>query len=91
MKKELEELTDEIRKLRKEVRELREAGTWPVIRYVPLPTYVPTHIPFYPQPSIPWWGTITVSPAIGGATTCGPILNNTTTTYLPDNTQFSLT
>lgn len=47
----LEALTDEIRKLREEVKELREAGQWPRIQYVP-----------YPQPSyVPWWGTTTIA------------------------------
>ena len=72
MKKELEELTDEIRKLRKEVKELREAGGWFRIQHIPqpYPIFVPPQ-PYYPypitpyiQPQITWGnaGNTTVAP-----------------------------
>lgn len=93
MTKDLKELADEIRQLRKEVRKLREAGGAHIHHhYAPLPVYVPQ----YPQPSwTPWWHYQT-----GTATPCGTsytITNNagdyapTTTTSLPATAQISLT
>lgn len=83
--KQYETLTDEIKKLRKDVKELREASQWPRIQYVPVPQYVPQHVPNYPQPSYPWWGngTVVFSPANTVTThTSGNVLANaTTTTY----------
>lgn len=74
-KESIEELRDEIRKLRGDVKELREASQWNGIRYVPQPYFVPYfQQPYYVQP---WqYGTVTWTNMPVNTATSYTITNN---------------